>query len=84
MVLGQISLSNNIIHSFCPSYFLFSFHHRFSEFKKKYRRWVSSGWSGCLGGPGGLGGQGGPGGPGGQGGPGGLGSAGGAGGRWTD
>ena len=34
LVLGQVSLSNDIIHSFCPSYFLFSFHHRFSEFKK--------------------------------------------------
>ena len=32
LVLGQVSLSNNIIHSFCPSYFLFSFCPIFSEF----------------------------------------------------
>ena len=34
LVLGHVGLSNNIIHSFCPSYFLLSFHHRFPEFDK--------------------------------------------------
>ena len=34
LVLNQVGLSNNIIHSFCPSYFLLWFHHRFPEFDK--------------------------------------------------